>query len=993
MTIAPPPAQGSGIAPPAPRDVAAFLADLSARGFSGEIAADPGTRAVHSTDNSVYRLEPAAVIFPQDAADVERAVLAAAARRGAVPLTPRGGATGTNGQSLTAGVVLDTSRHMRRVLAFDPSGRTITVEPGLVLDGLNEYLRPHGLFFPPTVSTASRATIGGMVATDASGKGSRVYGRTSDYVEALDLVLSDGRPYRAARLAPDELDAACRLPGVSGTAIRETRRVLEANRARIAEVFPAMNRGLTGYNLKDVEQADGGFALPFLLAGSEGTLAVTTAITLRLLPRPRCRALAILGYATFSDALGHVGALLAAEPLAVEILDDKILSIARGDVVWSRIGALLGGESDAAVGGLNVVEFVGDSDAEIANALSRVDGVLAAPGAPPLTLRSTVSDPAAIAAVWDLRKKAVGLLGRLPGRRQGVPFVEDTAVPPERLTAYVAAFRAILDRHGLSYGMFGHADVGCLHVRPALDMESEADRLLIRTISDEVALLTKSHGGLIWGEHGRGVRGEFSPLFFGDDLYAELCRIKTAFDPYDIFNPGKLARPAPGGTPVAIDAVPFRGARDAEVTEEARARVEGALACNGNGACHGIDRFDAMCPSFKATGDRAQSPKGRASLLREWARLDGLRSADDALATDFAAIERAAHESLSTCLACKACAGQCPVRVDVPAMRSRFLQRYHERHSRPARHRLLACLEPLVEIASRLPRPANALLSSRLGTDLLRKRFGLVDLPPLSPRRPDAVLRRRAAADPARPGVVLVQDGFTSRFDADVPLAAVRLLEALGYAVRFAPVMPNGKALHGLGLRRRFAGVAARARARLEALRAEGLPLVSVEAVTALMHAHEYAEDAGPPRPALPGIEAFLADEIKAGRLMPPRLGAGQGDAPYRIFLHCTERSLAPQTAERWKTVFAALGLVVETPPTGCCGMAGLFGHEAEHQDMSRRLFEASWRERLAETSPDRVLATGFSCRCQTERMAGTRPRHPVEALAALLEPQGPSAC
>ena len=965
--------------------VGALREALGREGFTGDVEDGIGPRLVAATDNSIYQVMPLAVLHPRTGADINAAVRAA----GAVPdlaLSPRGGGTGTNGQSLTRGAVLDLSRHMNRIVSFDPERLRVVVEPGVVLDQLNAFLRPHGLFFPPAVSTASRATIGGMIATDASGKGSRVYGRTSDHVEALDVVLSDGSDFTVRPLTPAECAAVVAAGGIAGDAHAEVARVVAQHAALIAEVFPAMNRGLTGYNLQGVTRPDGRFDLVRLLAGSEGTLAFTKAATLRLTPLPRHRLLMVARYDAFDTALRDVRHLVAAEPLAIEIIDDRVLELASRDVIWSGLESVLGGAAAAPVRGLNVIEFAGDDRAALDRAAERCAALLAASPHPALDW-TRVDDPAAMAQLWTLREKAVGLMGRLgaaeggaASRRQGTAFVEDTAVPPERLADYVAEFRAILDRHGLGYGMYGHADVGCLHVRPSLDMAEPADAAMIRPISDEVAALVKRHGGLIWGEHGRGYRGEFSPLFFGPVLYDELCRIKRAFDPDDLFNPGKLASPGPGGPIDRIDAVPIRGAFDRLIGEAERRGVDRAVSCNGNGACHSWDAFDAMCPSYHATRDRVQSPKGRATLLRAWARLNSEADRGLDVAAELAAVEAETKASLDTCLSCKACASLCPVRVDVPTMRSRFLQRYYAARPRPLRDRLLRHLEAGLALVRRAPDLADALMRWPVTARLLRDRFGLVDLPrPASSRwvpRPDG----------EGPTVVLLRDSFLGTFDGAVIDAAGRLLERLGYRVIASPIRPNGKALHVLGLAKPFAGVARRAQAERAAFAAEGTPVVSLDAATGLLYADEYEEyakySAGNAAVPVRSIDGFLADEIAAGRAAPP---AGAARPPFDILLHCTEKSAQPETATRWGAVMAHFGLEARFPKVGCCGMAGLFGHQAEQAALSRRIFDIGWRPRLGQ-APSRVLATGFSCRCQTERFAGFRPRHPVEAILAHLD-------
>ncbi|MFD2263192.1 FAD-binding and (Fe-S)-binding domain-containing protein [Lacibacterium aquatile] len=947
---------------PEQEGLAPFLSALVASGFLGEVATDDAARTVYATDNSIYQVRPRAILFPRDGADINR--ILRLADRFVVAVSPRGGGTGTNGQSLTRGVVIDTSRFLKAIHHLDIERGLVTVDPGVVLNQLNDFLKPHGLFFPPNVSTASRATIGGMVATDASGKGSRIYGKTSDYIEAMDVVLADGSDMRVERLTREGLVPVLEQADRTGAIHREVQRVVTEKTALISETFPKMNRGLTGYNLEHVTDEDGGFRLSYLLAGSEGTLAVTKALTLRVIPRPTHRALAAIRYADFQAALVDVRRLLQAEPAAVEIIDDKILSLARDDVLWSSIEGVLGGPTPVPVGGLNFVEFVGMSAEEVSTQVARLEKLLKQGDVATLGW-TLVTDTPTINQLWSLREKSVGLLGRLGGHRPGIPFVEDTAVPPEKLADYVAEFRALLDSHSLSYGMFGHADVGCLHVRPALDMKDPADAALIRPISDGVASLTRKYGGLLWGEHGRGYRGEYSPFFFGPELYEELCRIKAVFDPKNLLNPGKLATTAKGAID-RIDAVPLRGEFDRQIGKQFSADFGKALACNGNGACFNWDTADPMCPSFKATGDRTQSPKGRAALIREWARLE-----TNGPSAALTRIEGQLRQSLSTCLSCKACAGQCPIKVDIPVMKARFLDRYYRKYNRPLRDYLVASMEVFLPLLRRLPRLGNAVLKSAFP-----RWFGLVDLPALSHRT-----RRRSLQElhgkPDR-AVILMEDSFTGSFDDAAVQGVYDLLELLGYRVFCAAPKANGKNLHVLGFLGRFAPIAKAARDQLAELNATGLPVIGVEAVTGLMFEHEYIQDGEAASGRLWSLEQFLAAEIAAGRIAPVDLSQ---KSDYRLLLHCTEKTSRPQTATLWTKIFAHFGLGVETPATGCCGMAGLFGHEREHKDLSLRLFELSWRQQISQQPPEKILATGFSCRCQTERFADFRPRHPAEAL------------
>lgn len=957
---------------------------LEAAGFRGDFEDDVGARTVAATDNSIYQVEPSAIVYPRDGKDLQTLVrVVADIDDPSLTLTARGGGTGTNGQSLNSGLIVDFARHMNRILKIDVEAHTVTVEPGVVLGQLQAALAPHGLSFPPMVSTASRATLGGMVATDASGKGSRRYGKTSDYIAALELVLADGESWRAEPMTMASARQLAKGEDTIAAIHREVVRVVTSRADTIAAVFPDMNRGLTGYNLQKAWDASADvFSLAYLLAGSEGTLALTREITFNVTPAPRHRTLVVLRYDEFAAGIEDVEHLLDADPVAVEILDDKVMSVARDDVIWNDIESVLGADTGTAIGAVNFVEFAEIDPAALDARVVAMKNVLNKP-MPGRIDATFVHDPIVISRLWTLREKAVGLLGRLGGGLQGIPFVEDTAVPPERLSHFVTGFRAILEEHGLKYGMFGHADVGCLHVRPFIDMKDPAQAALIRPISDAVAALVKSHGGLLWGEHGRGFRGEYSPFFFGPELYPELERIKAAFDPLNRLNPGKLAAPA-GGKPLeSIDKVPFRGSFDAQLTTEMLEEFDRAVACNGNGACFSWDALTPLCPSYKATRDRAQSPKGRATLLRAWARAEAIEG-DPRTRRE---LETAVHASLETCLSCKACTTLCPIKVDVPTMRSNFLSRYHARHGRPWRHHVLGVAEAAFAIGRRLPWLANAALRFSPVPRMLERYLGFVDVPKFVPSRggyaPIATPASVAAIAPACRDrlVLIVEDTFTASFDGAVPETAARLLTTLGYEVLRVPAAKNGKILHILGLKERFAGVASARIRQVSLLAQHGARLVGLDAASALMHEHEYRTHAGEKSVIrVIGIEELLANDIAAGKL--PTAAVETDQDAYLIFGHCTEQALRPRAQTDWANIFTHFGLAAKPVRTGCCGMAGLFGHEAKNQTMSRELFDLSWKDNLPQDRA-RMLATGYSCRAQTHRLDGSRPSHPIEALAA----------
>lgn len=981
-----------------------FLKKLEDSSFRGDINADYPTRLLSATDNSVYQVMPQAVVYPLCEEDLNIiAQLGADEECRGVSFAPRGGGTGTNGQSLNKGVVVDTSKHLNKILDFDVEKRLVTVQPGVVLDQLNAFLKDKGYFFPPAVSTSSRATLAGMTGTDASGKGSRIYGKTSDYIEEMDVVLSGGQTWTSSPLNAGEMKKVMARDDIVGDIHRQAFNSITEHEELIEQTFPKMNRGLTGYNLQHSLQNDGTFNLSYLLAGSEGSLCFTQKIILRVIAVPKVKGLVTVRYSTFNDALEGVQLLLRVDPAAVEVVDDKIMMMAQQDIIWEEVGDLLGGlEGEPPVMGMSFVEFVGETQAEVDAQVNQLETLL--DDALGLDGQATgwrrAENAGQIAALWEMRKKSVGLLGALQGKRRAIPFVEDTAVPPENLPAFIREFRALLDGHGVDYGMFGHADVGCLHVRPTLDLCDVLDEPILRQISDGVADLTQKYDGLLWGEHGKGFRGEYSPKFFGPVLYDELRKIKSAFDPHNLFNPGKIATPytMPEVQLTPIDAARLRGQVDRQVDEKLRAAFPKATLCNGNGACFTWDEFDPMCPSYKASRDRVQSPKGRAGLLREWLRLRTLSEKTDGSAAlaqgrDF---NQDVYAAMKTCLSCKACATQCPVKVDIPEMKAQFLEEYHERYPRPVRDHVIAKMEGLVSVTAKLAWLSNLFMALPPVKAFMRHGLGLIDLPGMSTRSVHSGLKKRGApifdmqtinalSDLQKnKSVILIQDSFTTFYDGAVVLAHYDLLVKLGYQVFVAPYRPNGKPLHVKGFLTEFDALAKSNDEYYGRLGATGVAMVGIEAAVTLMFRQEYNQRLD--RRADYTVFQFhewLYDELQKGHFSVSPRGKG-GD--FSLFAHCTEKTSMPATPAQWGEIFKAFGQSLNIEKTGCCGMSGLYGHEVDNEETSKKLYDMSWRESAQAAGSKNMLATGFSCRCQTKRYGGFKPKHPVQALYDLLD-------
>jgi len=1000
-----------------------FLQALEQQGFTGDTATSYADRLTMATDNSIYQLLPDAVVFPRSTADVALlARLASQERFASLIFTPRGGGTGTNGQALNTGIVVDMSRYMNRIIEINPEEGWVRVEAGVIKDQLNQYLKPYGYFFAPELSTSNRATLGGMINTDASGQGSLVYGKTSDHVLGVRAVLLGGD---ILDTQPVPVELAETLGKDNTTAGRIYRTVLEScrdNRQLIIDKFPKLNRFLTGYDLRHVFNDDlSQFDLTRILTGSEGTLAFITEARLDITRLPKVRRLVNVKYNSFDSALRNAPFMVDARALSVETVDSKVLNLAREDIVWHSVSELITDVPDKEMLGLNIVEFAGDDAALIESQVEalcqRLDELIAR-GEGGVIGWQLCNELAGIERIYAMRKKAVGLLGNAKGAAKPIPFAEDTCVPPEHLADYIVEFRALLDSHGLSYGMFGHVDAGVLHVRPALDMCDPQQEMLMKRISDEVVALTAKYGGLLWGEHGKGFRAEYSPAFFGEALFGELRKIKAAFDPDNRLNPGKICPPAGVDAPMMqVDAVK-RGTFDRQIPIAVRASWRGAMECNGNGLCFNFDAKSPMCPSMKITSNRIHSPKGRATLVREWLRLLADRGVDPlalekelpekraSLRTLVERIRNSWHarkgeydfshevkEAMSGCLACKACSTQCPIKIDVPEFRSRFLQLYHSRYLRPVRDHLVATVESYAPLMARAPKTFNFFINQPLVRKLSEKHIGMIDLPLLSTpslqrqlvghRSANLTLEQLEALSPEQKAktVLVVQDPFTSYYDAQVVADFIRLVERLGYQPVLLPFSPNGKAQHIKGFLNRFAKTAQKTSDFLSRVALLGMPMVGVDPALVLCYRDEYKQTLGDKRGE---FHVMLVHEWLPTIVDAQTAQETSGESWY-LFGHCTEVTALPGAPAQWATIFARFGAKLESVSVGCCGMAGTYGHEVVNHKNSLGIYELSWHQAMQRLPRNRCLATGYSCRSQVKRVEGSGVRHPLQALLEIM--------
>ncbi len=987
-----------------------YLLALEQETFNGDIDSSYSGRLIAATDNSVYQQLPQAVLYPKSIAAIQLAFkLAQQDEFRAIVFSPRGGGTGTNGQSLTAGIVVDLSRYFTEVLAVNGDDHWVHCQTGVVKDALNDAVREHGLFFSPDLSTSNRATIGGMINTDASGQGSLVYGKTSDHILELTSVLLNGEVIHTKPIPVAEAQAMAKGDTLEAAIYRQVLASCVDFRDEIDAKFPPLNRFLTGYDLKHAyDPAANSIDISRILAGSEGTLALIVDAKLNLTQIPRHKVLVNVKYSDFQAALRNAPVLVKARATSVETIDSNVLDLARNDIIWHQVADQLKDVEGQTMLGINMVEFTAVDQAEIdskVDALTKqLDGLIADHPEQGIIGYQVCAEPQSIQTIYAMRKKAVGLLGATKGRRKPVAFAEDTAVPPEHLADFIMEFRAILDAEQLHYGMFGHVDAGVLHVRPALDMTQPDDEVLLRKISDQVAKLTAKYGGLMWGEHGKGYRSEYAPQFFGELLYGELQKIKAVFDPDNRLNPGKICTPwGSQAELVSVDAKK-RGTYDRQIPIQVRDSYEAAMSCNGNGLCFNYDTTSAMCPSYKATGDRRYSPKGRATLIREWLRLTstngidvtgipkpasrGLSQAKSIVPNDF---NHEIKASMDACLACKACASQCPVKVDVPSFRARFLAWYHQIYRRPLKDYLVRDVESVGKWLSKWPRLSNLVTHNPISRWVTERLIGYVDAPKLS--IPNLTTRwqqhswpqlsvselGKVAPEARANMVVVVQDPFTSFYEAELVEAFGLLASKLGFQPVLLEFLGNGKAQHVKGFLHEFVATASTVGKQLAQLQQLDLKMVGLDASTVLCLRDEYQEYMEPKQ----SFNVQLAQEWLL-QVLPERaerVTVSQPQQALQLLMHCTEQTAIPTAAKQWQQVFAYWQLPVSNQATGCCGMAGTYGHEKENLTTSKKLYEMSWQQPVNEAQVVN-LVTGFSCRSQVKRLDNKRALHPLQWLA-----------
>jgi FAD/FMN-containing dehydrogenase/Fe-S oxidoreductase len=997
----------------ASKSIESALAEIGRR-VGGELRLDDYSRVLYSTDASIYRVEPYGVLLPRSVEDLH-ATVEVAAEHG-LPLLPRGGGSSLAGQAVNRALVVDTSQHLDRVLEVDREQRTARVEPGVVLDALNRLLRPMGLQYGPDPASSDRATLGGVVSNNSTGSHSIQYGMTADHVLEMGVILADGSTARFAPVEPEGLAAKRAAPGLEGRIYGAIAGLVAdpAHREVVCRATPRHWRRCGGYNLDRfvasvadpamdpvMDRApsfhwpphgarDTRFNLSKLVCGGEGGLAVITDLTLGLVPTPVATALAVVHFDRLRDALDAVPLILEVDPAAVELLDHLTLSLCRGVPAFARrLGTFLEGSPDCVL----VVELQGERELELRSRIDRLAMHLgrSATGATAVT---PVLEPERQSNVWAVRKAGLGLLMSIKGDHKPIPFIEDAAVPVEHLADYVSEVRRFCSERGTAVAYYAHASAGCVHVRPLINTKAAEEIAKLPEILSFSVELLRGFGGSLSSEHGDGrARSWINERFFGPELYDLYRQVKRAFDPAGLLNPGTVVE-GPEMTASLRYGTSYQAAlpelhldwRDQQGFDRA---VE---MCNGAGVC----RKDSgtMCPSFMVTREEEHSTRGRANALR--AALAGALPADELTG-------RRMYEVLDLCVGCKACKAECPSSVDMARIKVEFLAGYHRANGVSLRDQLFAQAAGSGRLLSGAMAPlVNGLLASGPVRWVGEKTLGLArrrPMPRFARRSFDEWWDRRAASGGGRSGkVVLFVDTFSNYQHPEIAIAAAELLESAGFEVVPSRHGCCGRPAISKGLVEE-ARLAARQTLEALAPHAEaGLPIVGLEPSCLLTLRDELLyllpDD---PRVEAVAARAQLLDEFLDGLAGAGRLALEFDSRPRQILLHghCHQKALAGTGASR-RVLALPPGWEVSEVDSGCCGMAGSFGYEREHYDLSVAMAERSLLPAVRAADPETwVVAAGTSCREQIRHVGRRRALHPAEALRSALSralPRAPAA-
>ena len=951
-----------------------IAAELTKR-LEGDVYFDRTSRLLYSTDASMYQIEPIGVVVPRHKGDVQAVI--EIANRFNVPVLPRGGGTSLAGQTVGHAVVLDFSKYMQQVLEVNQEELWCRVQPGLVQDELNAHVRPMGLQFGPDTSTSNRATIGGMIGNNSAGAHSLTYGKTLDHVLDLTVLLADGSELVLKDLSPESLDNKLRANTSEGRVYREVAQRAQEHRSEILARYPKIMRRVSGYNLDEFIKSQP-FNLSRILVGSEGTLGIVVEARMRLVPKPKWTALDVIHFEDDIEALEASQTILETGPYALESTDKMILNLARGNIEQSRKLGFVQGNPDS----LLMVEYAGDTADAVKRQVYQLEELRKARRIG--YAASLAFKPDEVKAIWGVRKAGLGLLLGTKGDKKPIAFVEDTAVEPAMLPEFIKRFREIITRHDAIAGYYGHCSVGCMHIRPLINLKEPSEVKKMVSIADEISDLVLEFNGAMSGEHGDGLaRSHFNKKLFGSVLYEAFRQVKTAFDPKNLMNPGKIV-----DSPAITESLrisPAYKTWEPQTTLDFSGQggfVRAVEMCSGMGECR--KKLDGtMCPSYMGTLDEEHSTRGRANALRSV--LSGKVPKEEFTG-------KRLYEVMDLCLECKACKAECPSNVDMAKLKYEFLDHYHRANGLPLRNRLFGGIERLNRIGSQFAPLSNWIVGSGLNRWFMEKVAGIDRRRPLPQFAgvtfEDWFETHKADGEAAKGEVVLFHDTFNNFNTPNVAIAATRLLERLGYHVRLVSKRCCGRPMISKGMLGEAKNNAAWNVDQLAGYAESGVPIVGLEPSCLLTLRDEYPEfirtnDAKRVSENSFLLEEFLQRQVNAGKLSLP---SNNGKRMALLHGHCHQKALlgtAPTVA-----VLKLAGFEVSEVDSGCCGMAGSFGFEKEHYDLSLRIGSRRLAPAVKAAASDvEIVAPGISCRQQIEHLSGRKAKHPAEVLWEAIGP------
>lgn len=950
-------------------------ADLKAA-VGGEVRFDAVTRNMYSTDASLYQIEPVGVVIPRDAADVQ-AVLEIAGNNG-VSVLPRGGGTGLSGQTVNQAVVIDFSKYMYSVQEINKEEQWVRTQPGVTIDDLNRQLKPSGLFFTSDPSTSSRANIGGAMGNNSCGAHSIVYGKTVDQVLGMNVVLSEGSQAVFEQLSQGVLDSKLTSETFEGKIYRELNEIAQNAAAKVEERFPKILRRVGGYNL-DLIQNSEVLNLAKLAVGSEGTLVAVTEAKLNLEPIPKVKGLAVLHFKDISSAMEATVATLEQNPAAVEHIGEMIISQARQSLGFARNLTFLEGDPSDIL----VVEMTGDTEAEVESKLDKLDERMKTGGRPYATTR--LMQPAQQAQVWAMRQAGLGLMMNIPGDAKPLPFVEDTAVAPEKLPEYVKRFDEIVRSNGTEAGYYGHASVGCLHIRPVVNLKNRDGIDQMAQIADEISDLVLEFGGSLSGEHGDGiVRGAFADKMFGSELVQHFREVKAAFDPKGVMNPNKIF-----DTPKLTENLRY-GESYAPVSPPTRLDwtneggfVAAVEKCNGVGACRKV-HAGAMCPSYMATREEKNTTRGRANSLR--GALTGVIPTDRFASKDL-------FDVLDLCLECKSCKSECPSNVDMAKIKYEYLYQYYKTNGVPLRSKMVSDIHRMNSLAAPVAPIANAINRSAPVRFLLEKTVGFDRNRPMPKVSRNTFQKwfdgHQAKPDSPRGKVVLFHDTFMNFNHPSIGVSATRILEALGFEVVILKDRKCcGRPMISKGLLDRAGSNARHNVDLLHPYVEQGVKIVGCEASCVSAITDDWPDLLNGDEKAKAVAKSVVTVEdliLETTGDDGPQLNWSDVKKEVKFFGHCHQRALTG-TSNSLKALNIVPGIEATEIAAGCCGMAGSFGYEKNHVQVATAAGEDRLFPAIRNSSQDTEIATtGVSCREQIGFNTPRESRHVVEILADAL--------